>query len=171
MVQQQYVTRCACDDVQEQVTDLENVILTERCARCGGTARTRAMSVYEAAAHLQAMISDLQRSLGQVPPPGRALVTEGGCPLCSGRGCPGCAGTGRFVMHRCIHNDCDGLVVSAVNGRDETDGLSCLTCHFTWAASDRRWTAQRTPGYSSLVRQPPGSLVRRPSHLGGLTSP
>jgi hypothetical protein len=50
-----YVAACACPDDKDQVVDVENVIFSQRCARCGGILSTEAGSVYQTLMLLEAM--------------------------------------------------------------------------------------------------------------------
>jgi hypothetical protein len=147
-----YVTSCACPDDKDQVIDVENVIFSQRCARCGGVLSTEAASVYQALMLMEAMKTDLHRMLGTIDPPGKATITS--CSTCNGRGCDQCESTGKRVYRRCVQ--CAERIITCLDhnavippgrglGCPPDHMLVCLKCRFVWTADDPRWVAQRLP--------------------------
>ena len=151
-----YVTSCACPDDKDQVVDVENVIFSQRCARCGGILSTETASIYQAIMLMDAMRTDLRRLLGTIDPPGQATITP--CSACNEQGCDQCEFTGQRLYCRCIQ--CAGMVITCLDhkavvpsgrglGCPSDHVLVCLKCRFLWAADDPRWVAQRLPQKTS----------------------
>jgi hypothetical protein len=153
-----YLTSCACPGDKDRVIDVENVIFSQRCARCGGILSTEAASIYQAIMLMEAMKTDLHRMLGTIDPPGEATIAP--CSECRQQGCPQCDFDGRRLYRCCIQ--CSGVIITCLEhkavvppgrglGCPSDHVLVCLKCRFLWAADDPRWVAQRLPGTT-----PPG---------------
>lgn len=153
-----YLTSCACPGDKDRVIDVENVIFSQRCARCGGILSTEAASIYQAIMLMEAMKTDLHQMLGTIDPPGEATIAP--CSECRQQGCPQCDFDGRRLYRCCIQ--CSGMIITCLDHKAVVPpgrGLSCpsdhvlvcLKCRFLWAADDPRWVAQRLPGTT-----PPG---------------
>jgi hypothetical protein len=147
-----YVTSCACPDDKDQAVDVENVIFSQRCARCGGILSTEAASVYQALMLLEAMRIDLRRILGTIDPPGKATITP--CSACLEQGCAQCDFTGQRVYRSCVQ--CADPIITCLDhkavippgrglGCPPEHVLVCLKCRWVWTADDPRWVAQRVP--------------------------
>jgi hypothetical protein len=147
-----YVTSCACPDDKDQAVDVENVIFSQRCARCGGILSTEAASIYQTLMLLEAMRTDLRRTLGTIDPPGKATIAP--CSVCREQGCAQCDFTGQRVYRSCVQ--CAEPIISCLDhkavippgrglGCPPEHVLVCLKCRWVWTADDPRWVAQRVP--------------------------
>jgi len=147
-----YVTGCACPEDKDQVVDVENVIFSQRCARCGGVLSTEAASVYQALMLMEAMRTDLRRILGTIDPPGKVTIAP--CSACLEQGCAQCDFTGQRVYRSCVQ--CAEPIITCLDhkavippgrglGCPPGHVLVCLKCRWVWTADDPRWIAQRVP--------------------------
>ena len=132
---------CTCPGpVGEKSVSLTSAILTYCCPACGGGVASVSDYLHGIALDVDRLKADLYEVLGDVPPPGKAVIS--GCKDCDGRGCRNCGNTGKLLYRACPK--CGDIGFDFINGRDERDGMVCPTgCGFKWAADDPRWLAQR----------------------------
>lgn len=134
---------CNCPgQPEEKPVALSNAILTYCCPQCGGGVASVSDYLHGIMLQVERLKADLYDVLGDVPPPGKAVVTT--CSACDGRRCSSCEGSGKTLWRACPK--CGDIGFDYLNGRDEADGMVCrVGCGFKWAADDPRWTAQRLP--------------------------
>ena len=134
---------CTCPGTPtERPVSLSCAILTYCCPTCGGGVASVSDYLHGLERQLASLKADLYEQLGDVRPPGKALVTA--CVPCNGVGCPDCAHSGKVLMKACPK--CGDVGFDFINGREDTDGMVCrVGCGFKWAADDPRWVAQRLP--------------------------
>jgi hypothetical protein len=140
---------CTCPgEVREKHVSLSCAILTFCCTACGGGIASLSDYLHGIEQQVASLKADLYQQLGDVPAPGKALVTE--CIGCNGRGCRDCGNTGRELMKACPK--CGDVGFDFINGHSEQAGMVCrLGCGFKWAADDPRWLAQRLPAASAAA--------------------
>src|SRR5262245_29946079 len=134
---------CSCPGrPEEKPVALSYAILTYCCPHCGGGVASVSDYLHTIVQHVAQLRADLYEALGDIPPPGKAVIAE--CEGCVGRGCTRCNFTGKVVWRACPK--CSDVGFDYINGRDEAAGMVCrVGCGFKWAADDPRWLAQRLP--------------------------
>ncbi len=137
------IKECDCPGPMEQKRwAITNAILVYTCPHCGGGIAAIADYIHGIERRIVEMKADLYQQLGNVLPPGKAVLTA--CDDCQGQGCAYCGETGQRLWKACPK--CGDIGFDFINGRNETDGMVCqIACGFTWAADDPRWLAQRLP--------------------------
>jgi len=134
---------CSCPGrPEEKPVALSNAILTYCCPQCGGGVASVSDYLHGIMLQVERLKADLYEVLGDVPPPGKAVITN--CSVCDGRGCNDCDSSGKSLWRTCPK--CGDIGFDYLNGRDDSDGMVCRAgCGFKWAADDPRWLAQRLP--------------------------
>lgn len=142
---------CSCPGPAEQKhAAVTNAILIYTCARCGGGLAAVADYIHGIEQRVAQLKDDLYEQLGDVPPPGKAVIEV--CAACSGRGCRNCDYAGKRLWKACPK--CGDSGFDFINGHNESDGMVCrVGCGFKWAADDPRWLAQRIPS-NAVLRAP-----------------
>ena len=134
---------CTCPGpVEEKRPAVTNAILVYTCGQCGGGLAGVADYLHGIEQRVAELKADLYQTLGEIPAPGKAVVTA--CESCAGLGCRQCNETGKQLLKACPK--CGDVGFDFINGRNEADGMVCrIGCGFRWAGDDPRWLAQRLP--------------------------
>lgn len=132
---------CSCPGrPEEKPVALSNAVLTCCCPRCGGGLASVSDCLHGITHRVAQLKADLYEVLGDVPPPGKAVITT--CSACNGRGCHDCGSSGKILWRVCPK--CGDIGFDYLNGRDDADGMVCrVSSGFKWAAEDPRWLTQR----------------------------
>ena len=135
------LTNCSCTADGRVITG-DDVSVVLSCASCGGWAVVITDFIDGCIDALTKIKADCYRAIGEVQPPGKAVITT--CQDCGGAGCGHCGSTGRTLWKACPR--CGDIGFDFINGRDQDQGMICrLGCGYKWAADDPRWLAQRIP--------------------------
>ena len=88
---------CSCPGrPEEKPVALSNAILTYCCPHCGGGVASVSDYLHGIMLQVEQLRADLYEVLGDVPPPGKAMITT--CSVCDGRGCSDCDGSGKTAL-------------------------------------------------------------------------
>ena len=133
------LTNCSCTADGRVITG-DDVSVVLSCASCGGWAVVITDFIDGCIDALTKIKADCYRAIGEVQPPGKAVITT--CQDCGGAGCGHCGSTGRTLWKACPR--CGDIGFDFINGRDQDQGMICrLGCGYKWSADDPRWLAQR----------------------------
>jgi hypothetical protein len=146
------LTNCNCPAEGRAIT-CDDVSVVLSCASCGGWAVVITDSIDGCIDALTKIKADCYRALGDIAPPGRAVIAS--CPDCAGAGCGHCHGTGMTLRKACPR--CGDIGFDYLHGHDQDQGMICrIACGLKWSADDPRWLAQHIPSVRNA-----GSAVRR----------
>ena len=134
---------CSCPEpIGGRPVSLSSAILTYCCPQCGGGVAAISDWLHGITQLVEQMKADLYEALGDVTPPGRAIIMT--CSECEGRGCEQCGQSGQELWRACPK--CGDIGFDFINGQNDADGMACrIGCGFKWAADDPRWLVQRLP--------------------------
>jgi hypothetical protein len=134
---------CSCPGrAEEKPVALTCAIVAYCGSHRGGRVASVSDYLHGTLQQAEKLVADLYEALGDVPPTGKAVITD--CSECRGRGCSHCGDSGKELWRDCPK--CGDIGFGFINGRDESPVMGCrIGCGFRWAADDPRWLAQRLP--------------------------
>jgi hypothetical protein len=134
-------TRCTCTDRSRHIA-VDEISIVLSCVSCGGWSVIFTDSIDGCMEILRTLKADRYRAMGEIHPPGKAVVTT--CADCGGAGCRHCDGSGKALWKACPR--CGDIGFDFVNRTSPDRGMICrLGCGHKWAADDPRWLAQEIP--------------------------